>query len=268
MIAPSNTRDDPADTPDTFQGRLHWRHRRHVCPKVGSSVTTCLPASTAARDEGRGAIFLWNESQECIVERNVSYRLRLRHLPREPLSARATRWHDDRCIVRNNFVTRCGETGILTAHTRHCLVVHNTVHDPASSLRRLLWVQDDNEGLFVANNLLSGPDVLNTGSSHVALQDNLAIPDLTDQFGRCGGRQSAHGRRRPRRASAFACRKHSRTSTVTNGAERPHAGAQRSAYRSITRTSPAPRPAPDGNASGSPPTQSWVAAMAKVHSRF
>ncbi|MHB8973004.1 MAG: hypothetical protein ACYC3X_14760 [Pirellulaceae bacterium] len=85
-------------------------------------------------------------------------------------------------IVRNNFVTRCNETGILTAHTRNCVVVHNTVHDPRSSLRRLLWVQDDNEGLVAANNLLSGPEVLNTGSGQVTLQDNVALRDFTDQF--------------------------------------------------------------------------------------
>ena len=53
---------------------------------------------------------------------------------------------------------------MLTAHTRDCLVVHNTVHDPTSRLRRLIWVQDDNDGLLVANNLLSGPDILNTGT--------------------------------------------------------------------------------------------------------
>ena len=178
---PKQYSDDPADTPDTFRGNYvggidamfakGWIIRDNVF--IGIHGRT---------GEGRGAIFLWNESLECLVERNVIVDCDCGICLGNHYRHEQTRWHADRCIVRNNFITRCAETGILTAHTRSCLVVHNTVHDPASSLRRLLWVQDDNDGLFAANNLLSGPGILNTGPSDVTLLNNVALPDLTDRF--------------------------------------------------------------------------------------
>src|SRR5688572_21675619 len=77
------------------------------------------------------------------------------------------------CIVRNNFVTRAPENGILADYTRDCKIVHNTVHDPTSRLGRLIRLVHDNDGLLVANNLLSGPTMRNESSSRIDLRDNL-----------------------------------------------------------------------------------------------
>ncbi|MHB8861705.1 MAG: GDSL-type esterase/lipase family protein [Pirellulaceae bacterium] len=178
---PKEYSDDPADTPDTFGGNYVGGIDAMYAKgwTIADNVFTGIHGRTG---EGRGAIFLWNESQECVVERNVIIDCDCGICLGNPYRHEQTRWHDDRCIVRNNFVTRCPETGILAAHTHDCLIVHNTVHDPASSLRRLIWIQDDNEGLVVANNLLSGPDILRTGSSEVAVRNNVNAANLTDQF--------------------------------------------------------------------------------------
>ena len=58
-------------------------------------------------------------------------------------------------VVRNNFLCRVPENGILADYTRDCAILHNTVHDPESRLGRLIRLVHDNDGLRVVNNLLS-----------------------------------------------------------------------------------------------------------------
>ncbi len=238
--------DDPADTPDTFHGNYiggidaMFAKGWIICDNVFVGIH-------GRTGEGRGAIFLWNESLDCLVERNVIVDCDCGICLGNHYRHEQTRWHADRCIVRNNFITRCAETGILTAHTRNCLVVQNTVHDPASSLRRLLWVLDDNEGLLAANNLLSGPDVLNTGSSDVTLRNNVALPDLTDQF-----IDAAAGNLRLKSAVPSSCTRLPEALTDIDGrqrAERPTAGAAE--YLPLDRSESAvPQPALRGNSLG------------------
>jgi hypothetical protein len=76
--------------------------------------------------------------------------------------------------VRNNFVTRAPENGIVAHYTRDCRIVHNTIHDPANRLGRLLRLVHDNDGLLVANNLLSGPPIRNESASRIVMQHNVA----------------------------------------------------------------------------------------------
>ncbi len=178
---PKQYSDDPADTPDTFGGNyiggIDAMHAKQWV--ISDNVFIGIHGRTG---EGRGAIFLWNESQECVVERNVIIDCDCGICLGNHYRHGDTSWHDNRCVVRNNFVTRCSETGILAAHTRDCQVIHNTIHDPASRLGRLIWVQDDNDGLLVANNLLSGPGVLDTGTGRIALRGNVAAEDLSTTF--------------------------------------------------------------------------------------
>ena len=75
-------------------------------------------------------------------------------------------------VVRNNFVTRCPENGILADYTRDCRILHNTVHDPAARLQRLIRLVHDNDGLVVANNLLSGPPMRVETQSSMQIEDN------------------------------------------------------------------------------------------------
>jgi hypothetical protein len=82
--------------------------------------------------------------------------------------------HCTRCIVRNNFVCRAPESGILADYTRDCVIAHNTIHDPDSRLKRLIRLVHDNDGLLVANNLLSGPPIRSkTATGSIKLDGNV-----------------------------------------------------------------------------------------------
>jgi parallel beta-helix repeat protein len=107
--------------------------------------------------QARGAIFLWHDSRDCTIERNIiidcDSGICLGNSHRPPHITT----HCTNCVVRNNFLTRAPENGILADYTRDCAIVHNTVHDPENRLKRLVRLVHDNDGLLVANNLLSGP---------------------------------------------------------------------------------------------------------------
>ena len=126
-------------------------------------------------------MFFWHESQGCVIERNViidcdsGICLGNSHLP-EGLEL-----HARRCVVRNNFIARAPEQGILADYTADCRIVHNTIHDPQNRLGRLIRLVHRNDGLLVANNLLSGPDVRNESQSRIRLERNLAR-DLGSSF--------------------------------------------------------------------------------------
>jgi hypothetical protein len=131
--------------------------------------------------QGRGAVFLWHDSQDCLVARNVfidcDSGICLGNSYRPP----EIDVHCRRCIVRNNFVTRCPETGILADYTEDCQIVHNTIHDPRSRLRRLIRLVHGNDGLLVAYNLLSGPEMRVETTSQVRLLGNV-VGDFSDDF--------------------------------------------------------------------------------------
>ncbi|MHC4916808.1 MAG: hypothetical protein ACYTGB_15090 [Planctomycetota bacterium] len=133
--------------------------------------------------EARGAIFLWHEIEDCVVERNIfvdcdsGVCLGNSYLPKE----RGIKLHARRCVVRNNFVTRAPEKCLLAAHTEDCKIINNTVQDPKNRLRRLLRMVGTNEGLVVANNLFSGPRVNRDSPSKVTFFNNLE-KDVTAFF--------------------------------------------------------------------------------------
>jgi len=89
--------------------------------------------------------------------------------------------HGTRMIVRNNFITRTPETGILADYTQDCQILHNTIHDPGSRLQRLIRVVHDNPGLRIVNNLLSGPPLRVESDSAIEILGNLQGV-FTDDF--------------------------------------------------------------------------------------
>ena len=84
-------------------------------------------------------------------------------------------------IVRNNFVTRAPENGILADYTNNCKVINNTIHDPNNRLGRLIRLVHDNDGLLVANNIVSGPKICIESESKIKFINNLE-KDLTEHF--------------------------------------------------------------------------------------
>jgi lysophospholipase L1-like esterase len=134
-----------------------------------------------ATREARGAIFIWHESQDCVIERNIIIDCDAGICLGNPYRPQDTPYHCLRCTARSNFITRAPEGGIVTVYTRDCKVIHNTIYEPDSRLGRLIRLVYDNEGLVVAGNLLGGPEIRNESSSQVVFVNNLA-KDLTGAF--------------------------------------------------------------------------------------
>ncbi|MHC4463391.1 MAG: GDSL-type esterase/lipase family protein [Planctomycetota bacterium] len=128
--------------------------------------------------EARGAIFIWFDSQDCVIERNIIIDCDAGICLGNPHRANGIHTHCLRCVVRNNFITRATEGGIVTVYTQDCKVLNNTIHEPASRLGRLIRLVYDNDGLLIANNLLSGPKIRNESDSKIRTINNLE-KDLT-----------------------------------------------------------------------------------------
>jgi len=122
---------------------------------ISDNVFTGIHGATG---ECRGAIFMWNGSKNCTIERNVFIDCDT-GICLGNSSGRRERRHATGFVVRNNFIVRCPESNILADHTRDCRIVNNTVHDPRSRFGRLIRVIHANDGLVVKNNIFSGPKV-------------------------------------------------------------------------------------------------------------
>ena len=131
--------------------------------------------------EGRGAIFIWHDSQDCVIERNIIIDCDVGLQLGNPHRDSETQYHCVRCIAKNNFITRAPEAGIVTVYTKDCKVLNNTIHDPKSRLGRLIRTVFTNDGLIFANNLLSGPGIRHESKSKVIFLNNI-IKDFTDAF--------------------------------------------------------------------------------------
>ena len=131
--------------------------------------------------EGRGAIFLWFDARNCLVERNIIIDCDVGLQLGNPHRADGIVYHCTGCVARNNFITRAPEAGIVTSYTRDCHILHNTIHDPDSRMGRLLRTVMVNEGLVFANNLVSGLAISSESSSDITFVDN-PIGDMTEVF--------------------------------------------------------------------------------------
>ncbi len=172
--------DDPNDTPENFGGNyiggMDIMYAKNWI--ISDNVFIDIQGRTRS---ARGAIFIWHDAQDCIIERNIiidcDIGIALGNSHRGP----ETEIHCTGFIVRNNFVTRAPESGILADYTKDCKIVHNTIHDPENRLRRLIRIVHDNDGLLVANNLLSGPDMRRESASSITFKQNIE-KKLTEAF--------------------------------------------------------------------------------------
>ncbi len=140
---------------------------------ISDNVFTAIRGKTG---EARGAIFMWHNSTDCVIERNIIIDCDT-GICLGNSSARGQRRHANGFIVRNNFVVRCSENNILADHTRNCKILNNTVHDPDSRNGRLLRVVHANDDLLVANNLFSGPRIVTElVEGRIELRNNLVRP--------------------------------------------------------------------------------------------
>jgi len=110
-------------------------------------------------NEGRGCVFIWVGSRNAVVERNLFMDCDQGVCLGNPSRHDEPAPHATDCIVRNNFVVRCPENNLFASYTQGCRFVHNTVFDPDSRMKRLFRTVAPNDGLEVAGNIFSGPEI-------------------------------------------------------------------------------------------------------------
>jgi hypothetical protein len=170
---PKRFEDDPSDTAATFNGNyvggIDAMYARRWT--VSDNVFAGIHGRTG---EARGAVFLWQNAEDCVVERNVILDCDSGICLGNSSKPADVEAHARRCVVRYNVLARCPEQGICVDYTRDCRVLLNVVFDPGARFRRLIRVVHDNDGLVVAYNLLAGAPVLVETKGRIDLRGNLA----------------------------------------------------------------------------------------------
>ncbi len=177
---PKRFEDDPTDNPKTYNGNyiggidvkctVDW--------VISDNVFMNIQGRTR---EGRAGIYISENGRGCVLERNIFINCDIGIGLGNPTLGDAPLRAID-CVVRHNFVLNCPETGILSCYTKNCRIEYNTVHEPNSRMRRLLWVQKTNEGLKLKGNLLSGHGIKITSKSKIQNEDTVTRKDLTVFF--------------------------------------------------------------------------------------
>ena len=169
---PKRYTDDADDTAANFQGNYIAGIDAMFVRKwtISDNVFTGIQGRTG---EGRGGIFLWQDSRDCVIERNVIVDCDAGICLGNPQRSEPDQVHCSGFTVRNNFLTRVPENGIFAVYTRNCKIVHNTIYDPDSRRGRLIRVLNENPGLIVKNNLLIGPAISNETGAPLELETNI-----------------------------------------------------------------------------------------------
>lgn len=179
---PKRFEDDPRDTPNTFDGNyiggIDTMHAKGWT--ISDNVFIGIQGRTR---EGRGCVFMWHHAEDCIIERNIiiDCDVGIALGNSSGIGEGKSSVHGTNMIVRNNFITRTPESGILADYTKDCRIVNNTVFDPNNRMNRLIRIVHDNAGLVVANNLLSGPGMSVETEDDITLSHN-QIGDFTHYF--------------------------------------------------------------------------------------
>jgi len=173
---PKQHGDEPWEDSEPRMGFNYVGGMDIMCAKgwvISDNVFTGIRGKTG---EARGAIFMWHNGTDCVIERNMIIDCDT-GICLGNSSARGERRHANGSIVRNNFVVRCSESNILADHTRDCKILNNSVHDPDSRNGRLLRVVHANDGLVVANNIFSGPRIVAEHyEGQIDVRNNLVRP--------------------------------------------------------------------------------------------
>ncbi|WP_166831939.1 GDSL-type esterase/lipase family protein [Thalassoroseus pseudoceratinae] len=177
---PKRFEDDPTDTTKTYNG--NYIGGIDVKNTHGWTISDNVFVGIQGRTrEGRACVYISEEGHDCVIERNAIVDCDVGIALGNP--SRVGDWlHAIDCVVRNNFITGCPETGILACYTKNCQVMHNTIHEPSSRFGRLIWVQNVNKDLVVENNLLSGAALLVTSDDVVESRLNYSAEDLSQLF--------------------------------------------------------------------------------------
>ncbi len=173
---PKEFGDDPADTADTFDGdyvgaidlmdAIGWRIHHNAF--VGIEGRT---------GRGRGAVFIWHDSRDCVIEHNVivdcdgGISLVNAHKPDD------VEWHCEGFVARENWITRAPMGAITAVYTRDSVIERNRIYDPDNRWGRSIRVVFDNPGLTIAENIIAGYPIGLEGEDEVTLERNAADAD-------------------------------------------------------------------------------------------
>ncbi len=179
---PKQFSNDETDTPKTFNGNYIGGIDAMYAKNWLISDNVFMNIQGRTR-EGRGCVFMWHHAEDCIIERNtiIDCDVGIALGNSSGIGPNQSSIHGTNMIVRNNFVTRTPESGILADHTKDCQIINNTIFDPDNRMNRLLRIIHDNQGLLVANNLLSGPGMSIETDQAIRLEHNL-IGDFSQLF--------------------------------------------------------------------------------------
>ncbi|MBI4582984.1 MAG: right-handed parallel beta-helix repeat-containing protein [Planctomycetes bacterium] len=169
---PKQFSDDETDTPQTFGGNyiggIDVMHARGW--EIRDNIFRGIQGRTR---EGRGAVFLWVDSRDSIVERNVFIDCDQAVCLGNAHKDAATAVHATGILVRNNFIAGAVEGGIVAIYTRDCRLLHNTIFEPRG--RRPIRIALANDGLLAANNLIAGSTIALETASLLRLIGNAVV---------------------------------------------------------------------------------------------
>jgi hypothetical protein len=140
---------------------------------IRENVFAAIHGRTA---EARGAVFLWQESEDCVVERNLIVNCDSGVCLGNAAKPADVEAHARRCVVRNNLLAGCPQGDITAVYTGDCAIRQNVIIDRATRFRRLIRLVHDNDRLVVAQNVLVGAPVLVETDSRVEIRGNVTVP--------------------------------------------------------------------------------------------
>jgi hypothetical protein len=218
---PKQFSDDGTDTTESYNGNYIGGIdvKNTIDWTISDNVFIGIQGRTR---EGRGCIYISENGRGCKIERNIfidcdiAIALGNPSLGYSPLQA-------INCVARNNFISQCPETGILACYTQNSQILNNTVVEPESRMRRLIWVQKSNEGLRVENNLLIGAPLQITSESQIARSGNV----VRDQWAELQGEAGQNFLSPSRVRQAIELPSQLAADRQQAAAERLHAGVQR-----------------------------------------
>ena len=143
-----------------------------------------------ANGGGRGAIFIWNQSRNIVVERNVFIgcdRSIAFGNPSEPTNYEPGTLHNYDGIIRNNFITGGykGGKGIEIVWADNIKVFNNTIWSSDTNYLAIHYFQKINR-ISLSNNLVrgkisgEGKEVISEGNFTGNLEDYFVNPEIGD----------------------------------------------------------------------------------------
>ena len=111
-----------------------------------------------ANGGGRGAVFVWVESEGVVSERNVFVNCDRSIAYGNPSGSTEgpSRPHMTNGVIRNNFIVAGADTGIELCWVNGVKVYHNTVLTPGADGSGIHYHWNDISGVEIANNLVRG----------------------------------------------------------------------------------------------------------------